>query len=187
MNPAEEIAGLYLRLNGFFLLPYFTIFRDTRHHHVDLLGLRSAGSEEIACNRDKQTFVLPTDDKFFTAIETLQIDTPRQKWIGVVAEVKANRQFEHPNALNVQYLDAFFGRVDAMIRISFSERFSDPAVIRKDGTEVIEVGVPYALGWVRGRINSMKEEMKLNKGESWTLSEGFLATIMLLMQYDEGD
>jgi hypothetical protein len=33
----------------------------------------------------------------------------------------------------------------------------------------------------------MKDELGVNKGGSWTLSEGFLATILLLMQYEESD
>ena len=38
MNPAEEISSLYLRFNGFFQLPEFTIFRTSAHQHVDILA-----------------------------------------------------------------------------------------------------------------------------------------------------
>jgi hypothetical protein len=38
MNFAERLAGLYLRLNGFFLMPEFSTFRvglEKGHAHVD--------------------------------------------------------------------------------------------------------------------------------------------------------
>jgi hypothetical protein len=46
MNGPEKIAAAYLRLNGFLLLPQFTIFDGQRHNHIDLVGVRCAASVE---------------------------------------------------------------------------------------------------------------------------------------------
>lgn len=46
METTEKVAFLYLRLNGFFLMPHFTVFGVEKGKHVDVLGIRPAGSEE---------------------------------------------------------------------------------------------------------------------------------------------
>ncbi len=63
MNAAEKIAASYLRLNGFLLLPHFTVFEGGYHGHVDIVGLRAAGSKEVGGG-----LTFPTDDKLFAAI-----------------------------------------------------------------------------------------------------------------------
>ena len=42
MNTAEKIAVMYLRLNGFLLLPHFTVFDGNYQNHINLIGLRAA-------------------------------------------------------------------------------------------------------------------------------------------------
>jgi len=79
MNMSEKIAATYLRLNGFLLLPQFTVFIDGEHGHVDLVGLRAKGSSEESAGL---TFLI--DDKFFNAIDPDVCKDPRNEFLGVV-------------------------------------------------------------------------------------------------------
>ena len=45
MNAAEKIAATYLRLNGFLLVPQFTVFEGDRHSHVDLVSIETRREE----------------------------------------------------------------------------------------------------------------------------------------------
>ncbi len=187
MNPAESISSLYLRFNGFFQLPEFTIFRTSAHQHVDILALRPPGGVDYAINRKGERVPLPLDDKLFAAIEKLGVAKPTEKVLGAVGEVKANKSVEEDASENLKAVEPFFGRVDGIVRFNFSGKFGEPRVETDETGKFIGVGVSYALHWIRGRINRMKNDLEVNKGGSWTLSEGFLATILLLLQYEESD
>ena len=91
MIATEKIAVTYLRLNGFLLLPQFTVFIGGDHGHVDLVGLRAKGSKEQAGQ-----FVFPIDERFFKAIDRLISANPLEEFLGLVGEVKTNRQKDHP-------------------------------------------------------------------------------------------
>ncbi|HYV38456.1 MAG TPA: hypothetical protein VE988_22420 [Gemmataceae bacterium] len=183
MNPAESISGLYLRLNGFFLLPEFTVFRGGSHQHIDLLGLRPKSGTEVAFNKDEELVDLPIDTLLFDSINHVTNNKSTEILLGAVAEVKANQTLEEPSP-NFHWVTPFFGAVDAIVRINFTDKFTDVFVDSDTQGNFVVVGMRHALVWIRGRIKTMQTLLKLNKGESWTLSEGYLANILLLMKYD---
>jgi len=59
METTEKIASLYLRFNGFFLMPHFTVFGLKKEKHVDVLGIRLVGSEEKV-----DEYLLSSDEEF---------------------------------------------------------------------------------------------------------------------------
>ena len=60
MNATEKLAATYLRLNGFLLLPHFTIFTGRQHSHFDLIGLHPMNGAEIGGRLQ-----LPKDENLF--------------------------------------------------------------------------------------------------------------------------
>lgn len=122
MNAAEKIAGAYLRLNGFLLLPQFTVFHSGYHGHVDWVGLRAAGSKEVGGN---MTF--PTDDEFFAAIPPGVCARPRDTLLGLVAEVRTNKRRDKPEANQVEYARNFLGGA-TVIEVAFAESNKPPCL-----------------------------------------------------------
>lgn len=174
MNFAEKIAGVYLRLNGFLLLPQFTVFEGGYHGHVDWVGLRAAGSREIGGNRE-----FPTDDKFFAAIPSNICAHPRDSLLGLVAEVRTNKQRDEPQANQVKYVRTFLGGA-TVIEVAFSESNNPPAC--RDNC--IEIGNNYALRWIFERIRWMdKNHHGLTKSGSWPWSEDAIAEFLVLNRY----
>ena len=92
MNATEKLAATYLRLNGFLLLPHFTIFTGRQHSHIDLIGLHPMnGVERVGA------LELPKDDRLFVTIrDRYEIDS-RHNWLGIIAEVKTNQEVEEPS------------------------------------------------------------------------------------------
>ena len=175
MNTAEKIAGAYLRLNGFLLLPQFTVFLGGSHGHVDWVGLRAAGSKEVGVNMP-----FPTDDKFFEAIPKDICAEPRDTLLGLVAEVKTNDELDRPKADQVEYIRNFLGEA-TVIEVAFSESRNPPAW----PNGCMEIGNGYALKWIIDRIRWMDEnhDRGLTKLGSWTLSEDTLADFLVLHRY----
>lgn len=99
--------------------------------------------------------------------------------------MKANKGIEEAPVKNLGAVKSFFGKVESIVRFNFSEKFQRPCVDEDEAGKFVGVGVSYALHQIRGRINQMNNVLEINKGGSWPLSEGFLATMLLLMQYDE--
>lgn len=87
MNTTETIAATYLRLNGFLLLPLFTLFEQEGARHVDLVGLRAQGSMEQSLDRKGNLLDLPTDEKLFAAFEKA-VPSPKNALLGVVGEIE---------------------------------------------------------------------------------------------------
>lgn len=171
MIAAEKIAATYLRLNGFLLLPQFTVFIGGDHGHVDLVGLRAKGSKEQAGQ-----FVFPIDDKFFNAIDHLISANPLEEFLGLVGEVKTNRQKDHPQKDQVEYIKPFLGNVP-VVPVFFSDAGKEPTW-RED---CVHVGNSYALNWIFDRASFMNANLdKVTKGGSWTLSEDALSEILVL-------
>jgi hypothetical protein len=142
MNPAEKIAATYLRLNGFLLLPHFTVFEGRQHGHVDLVGLRAARSCE-----ESRGVTFPLDESFFDAIGGVFGNDPRQIWLGLVAEVRTNNNIDRPEGAQIEYVRRFLGGVD-IVPVAFSESVDPPQW--SDGC--VEIGNAHALLWIFKRI-----------------------------------
>jgi hypothetical protein len=147
MNLAEKIAATYLRLNGFLLLPHFTVFGGGYHGHVDVLGLRAGGSKELA-----GVLTFPTDDKFFGAVPHRITESARDTSLGLVAEVRTNDSRDRPHPNQLDYVRAFLGNVP-VVPVAFFESKTEP-VWRE---ECLEVGNAYAIRWIVQRIQSPRE------------------------------
>ena len=171
MNTAEKIAGTYLRLNGFFLLPQFTVFDGTRHNHIDLVALRAANSEERV-----DDVVLPVDDQLFETV-SIFIDNPKSNHFGAIVEVRTNENRDIPTNEHFVYTSRFLGGLPS-VRLSFYE-FDDNNPVPSENS--INIGNRYAIGWILDRINWMQgQHMRLAKEGSWHLSEEWLADILVL-------
>lgn len=173
MNMSEKIAATYLRLNGFLLLPQFTVFIGGEHGHVDLVGLRANGSKEESAG-----LTFPIDNRFFDAIGPAVCDDPRNNFLGLVGEVKKNREIDFPKAKQVDYVRSFLGDVP-IVPVFFSEAGKVP----EWKPEGIHVGNAYALDWIFERASWMNENLQsLSKTGSWNLSEDALSDILVLGQ-----
>src|SRR6266550_1308445 len=165
MNTAEKLTATYLRLNGFLLLPHFTVFTGQRHNHVDLVGLRPAGSSELVANE-----TLPRDDTFSALLsEELHHDSINNP-VGVICESRGNRNRDRISATHVDYVRNFLGGVQP-VRITFCQA----AIGLRRDKRGIRASLRYAFEWIQGRIKWMEERRwKLNKTGSWELSDEFL-------------
>jgi len=177
MNYPEKIAGAYLRLNGFFLLPHFTVFDQRQHTHVDFLALRPANSQE-SVNKDN-LLILPVDDEFMNLLGEL-IDYPKSNFIGLVVEVKSGEEKEVPSQEHREYVDRFFGKNVKIFNLSFCGNVKKPTI--SNGS--ITIGVEYAFEWIISRILWMNANMeRLIKTRSWNMSEEFLSEILYLIEH----
>jgi hypothetical protein len=171
MTATEKIAGTYLRLNGFLLLPHFTVFDGKMHGHVDFVALRAAHSEESV-----DGLRLLVDQNFFrTTSEVLALDAQLDSF-GIVAEVRTNQNRENPSKEHIAYVRRFLGGLP-LLPVSFAD---DGTAIRRHGDN-LSIGLRYALAWILERIQWMhKQRMRLTKTGSWTWSEDFLSDILVL-------
>jgi hypothetical protein len=173
MNAAEKIAATYLRLNGFLLVPQFTVFEGDRHSHVDLVGIRAAGSREIVKGE-----TLPTDGRLFTALEAGGIVHPRDTCLGLVAEVKTNDSVERPSDAHVAYVGPFLGDLPLVLSY-FSESASKPQWVNG----CLAMSTSYALWWIFQRVKWMDAEFQLTKSGSWTWSDDPLSDLLIVGSY----
>jgi hypothetical protein len=171
VNTAEKIAATYLRLNGFLLLPHFTVFDGDDHNHIDLIALRAARSAELV--RDLK---LPVDEPFFSLVsKCLDVDAIAVS-TAIIAEVRTNKDRKIPSPAHIQYAKNFLGSVPS-IAISFAK---DRTNLETDATG-LRIGNAYALQWILQRIEWMdSQKMHLTKTGSWTWSEDFLSDILVL-------
>jgi hypothetical protein len=94
---SRKITQAYLRLNGFFTLPHFTILED-QPSHVDFLAVRLPGSQEIVNNEP-----LLQDKDFLSKLGNFSRDT-----IGLVVEVTGGVRDE-VNDRKFEYTKPFLG------------------------------------------------------------------------------
>ncbi|MDQ2946128.1 MAG: hypothetical protein M3Y27_09335 [Acidobacteriota bacterium] len=168
MNLAEKLAETYLRLNGFLLLPHFTTFMGKSHNHVDFVGLRVAGSQEIAFNQ-----VLLTDKNLFKALSLEIKGEAEATTIGMIAEVRTNEKRDEISQQQVRYVQAFLGGLRP-VKFTF---FSTAKTVQRDGNG-IAIGLLYAEKWINARITWMESPLPMSKIASWALSEDALADIL---------
>lgn len=171
MNLAEKLAATYLRLNGFLLLPHFTVFTGRQHSHLDLVAMRAANSIERVGE-----FCLPVDDALFTALTDLRQSQAQTSFVGVAAEVRTNQDRDPPKAEHIAYIEQFLGGLPVS-RLAF---FEGTHAISRCGN-VLDIGMRYAGLWIQSRIDQMDaQKLKLTKTGSWTWSESFLADLLTL-------
>jgi len=174
MNLAEKLAAAYLRLNGFFLLPHFTVFSGAQHSHVDLIALRCADSKECVGE-----LCFPVDDKLFKALDELRGETAKASLVGLLAEVKTNNELPKLSNEHSAYVKNFFGGLQVS-RIVFYDVQHD---IKPNG-DTLNIGIQYAGRWIQSRIDWMiTQQLSLTKDGSWTWSESFLSDLLVLRKY----
>ncbi len=172
MNCPEKIAGAYLRLNGFFVLPHFTLFNGRQHTHVDFLALRPPGGRERCGGQE-----LPLDQEFFAMADRLTRGNSLDKLIGAIVEIKGGNVGELPSARHRGYAKEFFGPEATIISLSFSQEIADIAMAR----DTIVISVMHSLKWITQRIDWMNNNVhSLSKTGSWTWSEEFLSDLLYL-------
>jgi hypothetical protein len=160
-------------LNGFFLLPHFTVFSGKSHNHVDLVGIRCGGSKESV-----DRFAFPIDDRFLDSLSQLRNEDSRRSFVGVAAEVRTNENQDTPSDEHIEYVRSFMGGVQVS-RLAFYE--ADQSISIE--TNTIKIGMRYMGYWIQNRINEMDKLLKLKKSGSWNLSESFLADFITLRRY----
>ena len=173
MTTTEKIAATYLRLNGFLLLPLFTVFDGDQHNHLDLLGVRSPGSKEEVNNK-----AFLTDDKLFEGLEKLGAK-PKEKLTGIVSEVKTGKVKGAITAGHIAYAARFLS-TDVVYPAWFYKISAQSPFVADNH---LQISLPYAIDWIISRFDWMeREENKtaLTKSGSWTWSEEFLADLLVL-------
>jgi hypothetical protein len=171
VNTAEKIAATYLRLNGFLLLPHFTVFDGNEHNHIDLIALRAAHSAERVGE-----LKLPVDELFFSLVSKhLDVDAFTVSF-AIIAEVRTNKDRDIPSPAHIQYAMNFLGSVPSM-PVSFAK---DQTGLKPDPSG-LRIGNAYAMQWILQRIKWMdSQKMHLTKTGSWAWSEDFLSDILVL-------
>jgi hypothetical protein len=177
MNFAERLAGLYLRLNGFFLMPEFSTFtvgseeRDRKAHaHVDILAFRPTRSFE-----EFEGTCLPLDAALFRAFQSV-IENPFEQNIAAVCEVRSNETGQFPKRKRQEYAAQMCGGVRV---IAMCCDASLDGVKYDSKAKGIRFGLAHALRWIGARITWLNNK-KIPKSQSWTWSEPMLADILVL-------
>lgn len=172
MNCPEKIAGAYLRLNGFFVAPHFTLFDGNNHTHVDFLAVRPPGGRERCRGHE-----LPIDTDFFHEVEGLIGDNSLNQLIGAVVEVKGGKVGELPSEKHANYAANYFGPGARIVKLSFFQETAN--IVMRD--DVIGISLKHSLNWIIRRINWMDTNIdRLTKTGSWSWSEEFLADLLYL-------
>jgi hypothetical protein len=176
MNTPEKIAQTYLRLNGFFTIPHFSILQDD-WGHVDFLAVRLGGSvEKVGKGEDRIPLKLDTD--FFEKMEIMEGDT-----VGLIVEVKSGEERAEVTDVAFNYVRPVFGNISKLERVGFDERECE---IQKRGNHII-VPIQHCLTFIKERFreleridHDMRGSGRLSKEGSWYLSEEFLSDLLFL-------
>lgn len=172
LNCPEKITGAYLRLNGFFLLPQFTIFDGEQHSHIDFLALKPPAGRELCLDGE-----LPKDKKLFKSISKLISDDAEKSLLGAIVEVKGGNEIEYPEGNAIKYAQHFIGDATPICSICFSKKVNDIEI----NNGLLIISLKYSLSWCIGRFEWMNEnKRKLTKSGSWTWSEDFLSDLLYL-------
>ena len=173
MNTPEKIAGVYLRINGFFLMPHFTLFDGVQHTHVDFLGLRAPHSREECGDK-----IFPLDDHLFDIFDKISQEKSKERLLSVIIEVKGNKKKEWPGMGHMNYIERFLGTGSIMFKCLFRNQGDS---ISKSKDNFIEIPLKYAFDMVLKRINWIETNKGgLSKESSWTWSETMLSDILYI-------
>jgi hypothetical protein len=172
MNFAERLIGLYLRLNGFFLMPEFTTFstglKNKGHAHVDLIGFRPSGSFE-----EHENVIFPVDSQLFAIFNAFYQD-PFNSNIAVICEVRTNDEGEFPELKRQQYAADMCGF--SAVPMCCDRSVNEVCYDRAGGG--IRVGLTHSMRWIAARIRWLQNE-GIHKSESWNWSEPALADFLV--------
>jgi len=176
MNTPEKIAQTYLRLNGFFTIPHFSILEDN-WTHVDFLAVRLGGSVEKV-GKGENRIPLEIDINFLKALKIKKEET-----VGLVVEVKSGNKKAKVKKSAFNYVKPFFGKISKLCKVGFEERAD---TISRRGDHVI-VSLKYCLTFIKKRFeeldsidNKLRGSGRLTKEGSWYLSEEFLSDLLFL-------
>ena len=172
METTEKIASLYLRLNGFFLMPHFTTFVED-FKHVDLLGVRFKNSrEEIGGT------ILDVDRAFLAKLKADSQDI--KLWAEVGSEKALENLFPDQKA---DYVRKIFGDNSEIKKVYFDftrdgklQQLEDILIVPKDQCRNLILS-----RFAQMESEPLKSKMKrLTKEGSWRWSEEFLADLLYL-------
>jgi hypothetical protein len=175
MNTSEKIAATYLRLNGFFVLPLFTVFDGEHHNHLDLLSVHTPGSTESV-----HGIPLLTDPNLFAGLEKLGAK-PNEQITGVASEVKTGKEKGEITQGHINYAARFVNA--PLFPVWFYRVSAKPPWVEEDQ---LRISLPYAIDWIISRFDWMELEahkFTLTKTGSWTWSEQFLADLLVLRSF----
>lgn len=185
MNTPEKIAQAYLRLNGFFTIPLFTILKEHRGH-IDLLAVRLGGSLESVGIDSNQT-TLKIDENLLSKLGVNKDDT-----IGLVIEVKGTKR-KHAKIDDIKFVYAklFFGNINHIKKAGFENRENVEIIKRNDH---VIISLKYCIRFIKKRFSELKHIEQnlrgrgmLSKEGSWALSEEFLSDLIFLEKLDSAN
>ena len=178
MNTPEKIAQSYLRLNGFFTIPHFTILKENGGH-IDLLAVRLGGCiEKVGVDSNQRS--LSIDDDLLSKLGVNEDET-----IGLIIEIKGGKNDSaRVDELQFTYAKLFFGNINIIKKVGFENRTSLEILTRNDH---IIITLKYCMRFIKSRfrqLKSIKQEFRgrrlLSKEGSWTLWEDFLSDLIYL-------
>lgn len=173
MNTPEKIVQAYIRLNGFFSIPQFTVLKGERNH-IDFLAVRLGGSVENV-GMSHNTVSLKIDEQLLKKLGVTKDDT-----IGIVVEVKGSKKPGRINTEIFEYAKSFFGTNCVVKKVGFEN--NNKSIEIKD--DHIIVPIKYCIKFIKNRFNKLKKLKKqgivLSKESSWDLSDEFLSDLIYL-------
>lgn len=181
MNAPEKIAQIYLRLNGFFTIPHFSVL-SAEGSQIDLLAVRLGNSEE-RIGIDQNLTALKIDEEFLEILGASKSDT-----IGLVVEVKGGEK-KHAEISNAkfEYAERFLGDVEKVSRVTFERSINTLCKQERGGNQHVAIPLSHCLTFIDKRLEEVSEiESRLrgsgllSKQGSWHLSEEFLSEIIYL-------
>lgn len=179
MSVPEKIVQTYLRLNGFFTIPKFTIL-GAKAGHIDILAVRIGSSREIVGS--KRRVPLDIDWKFLELLGTSEDQT-----IGLIVEVKGGEEEEEISSEHLERARPFFGKLNRVFRVLFEKKTDQLYCKERDGETHFFVPISHCLEFIDGRFEQLmeiepkvREKGDITKYGSWYLSEEFLSGLIYL-------
>jgi len=179
MNVAEKIVQTYLRLNGFFTIPKFTIL-GSKAGHIDIIAVRIGSSKEIVGSRKKIPLII--DTKFLELLEESDDET-----VGLIVEVKGGEVKEEISSEHFEQVKPFFGKLNKIFRVLFEKDARDLHRQEINGEIHFIVPISHCLRFINSRFDQLnkiepkvRERGDITKYGSWYLSEEFLSELIYL-------
>jgi len=168
MNAAEKIVQTYLRLNGFFVNPKFTVMGSIKGH-VDFLAVRLGGCEErIGVHKVK------FDEELLSSSVFSDHDN-----VGLVVEVKGGGGKPNVSQAKFDYVARFFGNTVKVKKAYFGLKGEKI----EQNTDSITVPIRHCLKFILQRfeeINNIRKRGEISKVGTWVYSEDLLSDLLYL-------
>ena len=185
MNTPEKLVQAYLRLNGFFTIPHFTVLKK-KGGHIDFLAVRLGGSLEKVGVDSNQTN-LYIDENLLLKLSVNKDDT-----IGLIIEVKGGkRESAKVDELDFIYAKLFFGNINSIRKVGFENREDLEIITRNDH---VIIPLKHCIRFIKKRFSELKSIEQnlrgsglLSKEGSWALSEEFLSDLIFLEKLNPVD